>query len=54
MASSVAPVPNYIYVVIRLKMAEIVNSLVGTTLFCHYGETNDAFLIGSLVQPAKL
>jgi len=43
MASSVPLVPNFDYVVIRLKMAESVNSLVGTTLLCHYGETNYIF-----------
>jgi len=31
-------------------MAESVNSLVGTTLLCHCGETNDIFSIGGLVQ----
>jgi hypothetical protein len=50
MASSIPPVPNYLYVAIRLKMAESVNSRVGTTLLCHYGETNDIFPIGGLVQ----
>jgi len=49
MASSVPLVPTYFYVVIRLKMAESVNSLVGSTLLCHYGETNDIFPIGGLV-----
>ncbi len=53
MASSVPFVPNYVYVVFRLKMAESVNSLVGTTLLCHYGETNDIFSIGGLVQPSE-
>ena len=54
MASSVPLVPIYIYVVIRLKMAESVdNSLVGRTLLCHYGETNDVFPIGGLVQPGE-
>ena len=48
--SSHVRVPSYVYVVIRLKRAESVNSLVGTTLFWHYGETNDIFLIGGLVQ----
>ena len=31
-------------------MAECVNSLIGTTLLCHYGETNDIFHIGGLVK----
>jgi len=53
MASSVPLVPNYVYVVIRLKMAESVNSLVGTTLLCHYGETNDIVPNGGLVQPSE-
>jgi hypothetical protein len=29
------------------------NSLVGTTLLCHYGETNGDFPIGGLVQQGK-
>ena len=45
--------PNFAYIVIRLKMAERVNSLVGTTLLFHGGETNDIFPIGGLVQPIK-
>ena len=49
MASSVPLEPNYAYVVIRLKMIESVNSLVDTTILCHYGETNDVFPIGDLV-----
>jgi len=53
MASSVPLVPNYVYVVIRLKMAESVNILVGTTSLCQYGETNDIFPIGGLVQLGK-
>jgi hypothetical protein len=50
MASLVPLVPNYVYVVIRLKMTESVHSLVDTTLICHYRETNDIFPIGGLVQ----
>ena len=53
MASSLLPVPNYVYVVIRLKMAESINSLVGITLHCHYGETDDVFPIGGLVQSGE-
>jgi hypothetical protein len=53
MTSSIPLVPNYVYVVIRLKMAEIMNSLVGTTLLCHYKETNDVFPIGGLVKPRE-
>ena len=53
MASTVPLVPNYVNVVIRLKIAERVNSLIGTTLLCHYGETNDIFPIGGLVHQGK-
>ncbi len=53
MAYSVPLVPNYVYVVIRLIMAESINSLVGSTLLCHYGETHDVFPIGDLVQPGE-
>ena len=53
MESSIPPVPSYVYVVIRLKMTENVNNLVSTTILCHYGETNDIFPIGGLVQPGE-
>ena len=43
---------NYVYVVIRLKMSESING-ISSSLFCHYGETDDAFLIGGLVEPTK-
>jgi hypothetical protein len=41
---------NHVYVIIRLKMSESINGLAGS-LFCHYGETDDVFLIGGLVEP---
>jgi hypothetical protein len=41
---------NYVYVIIRLKMSKSINGIAGS-LFCHYGETDDAFLIGGLVEP---
>ena len=53
MASSVPMVPNYGYIVIRLKIGKSANSLVGTTLLCHYGETNNIFPIGGFVQPGE-
>ena len=34
-------------------MAENINSLVGSTLLCYYGETRDVFPIGGLVQPGE-
>ena len=40
---------NYVYVIIRLKMSENING-IASSLFCHYGETDDAFLIGGLVE----
>ena len=41
---------NYVYVIVRLKMSESING-IAVSLFCHYGETDDAFLIGGLVEP---
>ena len=49
MASSTTQ-SNHVYVIIRLKTSESINGLAGS-LFCHYGETNDAFLIGVVVEP---
>ena len=39
---------NHVYVIIRLKMSENINGLA-VSMFCHYGETDDVFLIGGLV-----
>ena len=41
---------NHVYVVIRIKMSENINGLTGN-MFCHYGETDDVFLIGGWVEP---
>ena len=46
-------VPNYLCVVIRLKMAENIIYLVGSTLLRHYGEMHDVFPIGGLVHPGE-
>jgi hypothetical protein len=43
------PQSNHVYVIIRLKMSENVNGLAGS-LNCHYGETDDIFLNGRLVE----
>jgi len=43
---------NYVYVIIRLKMSESFNGIAGS-LFCHYSETDDLFLIGGLVESNK-
>ncbi len=48
MASSMTQ-SNHVYVIIRLKMSENMNGLFGS-LFCHYGETDDAFLIGGALE----
>jgi hypothetical protein len=53
MASAVPPVPNYVYILIRLKTLDTVNSLVADTLICYYGNTNDASLVGGLVKPGE-
>ena len=53
MESSVPSIPNYVYVLIRLKMSCKIDGIVQDTLLCHYGETNDAFLVGDLVQPGE-
>ncbi len=53
MASTVPLVPNYVYDVIRLEMAENIYNLVGSTFLCHYCETQDVFTIGGLVQPGE-
>ena len=41
---------NHVYGVIRLKMSENINGLVGS-MFYHYGETDDVFFIGGSVEP---
>ena len=43
---------NYVYVIVRLKMSESINGIAGS-LFRHYGENDDAFLIGGLVEPRE-
>ena len=53
MESLVPPIFNYVYVLIRLKMPRIINGIVQDTQLCHYGDTNDAFLVGGLVQPGE-
>jgi len=47
---SLTPHSNHIYVIKRLMMSESVIGLSGS-LFCPYGETDDVFLIGELVEP---
>jgi hypothetical protein len=49
MASSMTQ-SNHVYILIRLKITENTSGLSGC-LFCHYGETDDVFLIGGAVEP---
>jgi hypothetical protein len=44
------PQSIHVYVTILPKMSESVNGLTGK-LFCHYGATDDVFLIGGPVEP---
>ncbi len=53
MASSKPPMPNYVFVIIRLRMSKNANGLDGSFM-CHYGENGDAFTIGGLVDPMRL
>ena len=48
--ASPTPQPNHVHVIIRHKMTENVHGLA-CRLFCHYGETDDAYLIGGLGKP---
>ncbi len=52
MASLVPHMPNYVHVIMRLKMLEIING-ISDSLMCHYVENVEAFPIGSLVEPYK-
>ncbi len=49
MASYVPPMPKYVYVIVRLKMSTSVN-YIPCELLCHYGESDDVFSIGVLVE----
>jgi hypothetical protein len=54
MTSTVPPVTNYVSRMIRLKISEeSTYGIVGCSLLCHYGETDDVFLIGGLVQEGE-
>lgn len=43
-------VRDYAYIVVRLKFTEDIKSLAPSSLFCHYGDTNDVHPIGGLVD----
>jgi hypothetical protein len=49
-ASTVPSVRDYVYIVCRLKFTADIKSLAPSSMFCHYGHTNDVFPIGGLVD----
>jgi len=53
MESLAKPIPNYVYALIRFKMPYKIDDIIPDTLLCPYGETNDVFLVGGLVQPGE-
>ena len=42
--------PNYVFVIIRLKMSHSTNAFSGG-LLCHHGVSDDVYPIGGLVEP---
>ena len=50
MASTIPLVREYAYVVLRLKMGMEQNSWTTSSILCRYGDTNDVFPIGRLVD----
>ncbi len=49
-ASTIPYVRDYVYNVCRLKFTAGIKSLAPSSLFCHYGDTNDVFPIGGSVD----
>jgi hypothetical protein len=49
MAYYVPHMPNYAFVIIRLKISRNANDLSGSLMY-HYGENDDALPIGGLVK----
>ncbi len=49
-ASTIPYVRDYVYIVFRLKFLADIKSLAPSSLFCNYGDTNDVFPIGGLVD----
>jgi hypothetical protein len=50
MAFSVPPMPNYVYVIIRVRVSQSDNYILGGPL-CHHGVSEDFFPIDGLVEP---
>jgi hypothetical protein len=53
MASAVPSANEYVYIIVRLKFTEDSKSLAPSSLFCHYGDSNDVYPIGGLVGIGK-
>ena len=53
MESTVSPMSNHVYILIRRKIWDDTNGIVQGTLLCHYIETNIAFLLGGLAQQGE-
>jgi hypothetical protein len=49
MASVVPSAHEYVYIFVRVKFTEDIKSLAPSSLFCHYGDSNNVFPIGGLV-----
>ncbi len=49
MASTIPSAHDYVYIIVRLKFTEDIESLSPSSLFCHYGDSNDVFPIGGVV-----
>ena len=50
MASTMPSVPEYVYLVIRIELPRDPKMFSPLTILCHYGETDDVFLAGGLVN----
>ncbi len=49
MASAVPYAHDYAFIIVRLKFTEDIKSLAPSSLFCHYGDSNNVFPIGVLL-----
>jgi len=49
-ASTIPYVRDYVYIICRLTFTTDIKYLPPSSLFCHYGDTNDEFPIGGLVD----
>ena len=49
-ASTFISVREYVYILRKLTFIAYIKSLAPSSLFCHYGDTNDVFPIGGLID----